>query len=84
MMATCPYCKSEISDSLVPVRLSKKRSAVYHTILKAGPDGFPADQLLMNLFGGCSPTTARTCIYQINRQIAPKKIALKGGRYHIE
>lgn len=83
-MATCPYCKGPMADPPPEPLLTNKPNQIYQTILDAGTKGICAGDLLKKHYKDRSPTTLRTCIYQINMVIYPMKIISRRGAYIIE
>lgn len=82
-MATCPYCKAEMSDEVKVFRLTPRQRAVYEAVLEHGPLGIGHEYIMTNFFRDKSPTTARTCIYHINKIIRPMRIRSRGKGYFI-
>lgn len=82
-MATCPYCKAPMADPPPEASLTGKQHQIYQTVLAAGTKGVCAGDLLRKHYKDRSPTTLRTCIYQINQKVRPINILSRNGVYFI-
>lgn len=80
----CPYCQQEMKEEKpLTARLSPRQFGIFEAIVRAGPGGVSALDLISEHLEGKSNTTLRTAIHGINQVIVPLKLAAKGGRYRL-
>jgi len=83
-MATCPYCKDEMTEPPAALKLTKRQRSVYEDIMSGGHDGYEMNKLMTRFYEGKNSVSLRTCIARINNIISPLKIRGRGKRYFID
>lgn len=79
----CPYCGGKMVRPSAPPYMGSQQTGLYERVVSAGPGGVLADKLMKDLFLNRSPNTLRSCVYRVNRKIAPMKIEGRNKSYFL-
>jgi len=75
----CPYCKASMKHDFNFLPLPSRQRVVLNIILAAGPKGIRVEDLKKQLPGpSIADITVRTLIFNLNTNIKPLKIKIRG------
>ena len=79
----CPYCEAPMTHLEPHQHMTPRQHNVYRAVVEAGPEGITTADLLEKHLPGRKPITLRSCVYSINKIIAPKCLRGRGGKYFL-